>query len=143
MSDYHSSARVRCVGHSRCRRSGAGHGARSESSDDSPPRRSSRPESPTTQESTYNLVAIPPVLPCWLHIKREHHPILDGYVGSPRRPGRRADRPPNSGPRRRPGISSNRCTQIGEQPKKLFCQLVRRQLLEIVSTHDQGVSTNG
>ena len=32
------------------------------------------------------------------------------------RPGRRADRPPNSGPRRRPSISSHRCTQIGEQP---------------------------
>ncbi len=32
------------------------------------------------------------------------------------RPGRRADRPPNSGPRRRPGITSNRCTQVGEQP---------------------------
>ena len=47
-----------------------------------PPRPSSQPETPTSPESTYNRGAIPPVLPCWLHIKREHHPIQDGHVVS-------------------------------------------------------------
>jgi hypothetical protein len=32
-------------------------------------------------EPTYNHEAIPPVLPCWLHIKRRHHRILDGQWG--------------------------------------------------------------
>src|SRR5262249_14170643 len=36
----------------------------------------------TAPESTYYRAAIPPVVP-WLHIKREHHPIRDGHVGSP------------------------------------------------------------
>ena len=73
----------RCVGRIRCRCSAALLGVRRESAGDrSRPRSSSRLEIPTTRESTYNRAAIPPVLPCWLHIKREHHPILDGHVGS-------------------------------------------------------------
>ena len=68
-------------------RSGAGRAARSESpSDRSPSRPPSRLEIPTTQNPRTDRAAIPPVLPCCEHIKREHHPILDGYVGSRFRP---------------------------------------------------------
>src|SRR5438552_12645753 len=82
MSDPASIELARCVVRIHCRHSAARPAARSESSADSQPLPRSRPESPATRESTYNRGAIPPVLPCWLHIKREHHPILDGEVGS-------------------------------------------------------------
>ncbi len=38
--------------------------------------RSSRPGTPPTPESTYNSAAIPPVLPCCLHIKRRWHRMV-------------------------------------------------------------------
>src|SRR6266704_6290027 len=48
------------------------------------------------------------------HIKREHHPLLDGQVGS-FSGVQAASRPPtNSGPRRRPGIPSGSCTSTEE-----------------------------
>jgi hypothetical protein len=72
-SDPDSIARGRCVSRSRCRRSAARRVARCESPTGRFPSRPSLPrEVPTAPGSTYNRVAIPPVLPCWLLIKREH-----------------------------------------------------------------------
>ncbi len=46
------------------------------------PRPSTPREIPTARGSTCNRVAIPPILPCCEHFKREHHPVPDGHVGS-------------------------------------------------------------
>jgi len=111
MSDPDSIALGWCVDHSRCGCSGAHHAAQFElSGGRSLPCPSSRPEIPTNQESTCNRAVIPPVLPCCVHIKREHHPIPDGHVGSLFivQAAEQTARP-KSGPRRRLGITSDRC----------------------------------
>src|SRR6266581_1238905 len=69
------------------------------------PRPSTPREIPTARGSTCNRVAIPPVLPCCEHFKREHHPIPDGHVGS-RFVVQAAEQTAHSncGPRRRPRV---------------------------------------
>src|SRR5690606_2481667 len=69
--------------------------------------------------STYNRTAIPRVLPGCKHNKRERHRVVRCQVGS-LYDVQAAEQTahPKSGPRRRPGITSDRCTQIGEQPEK-------------------------
>jgi hypothetical protein len=82
MSAHASTGRGWCAG--RIRRSGTDGrpGVQGGSSGAPSPLRPHSPplphEIPAAPESRYNSFAIPRVLPCWLHIKRRHHPIPDG-----------------------------------------------------------------
>jgi len=114
-------ARGWCDSHTHCRRSVEGLAAPPRSGADclACRRRSSHrsPGIPASRESRHTLVAIPRVLPCCCHIKRERHRMVRCQVGSlfyVQAAEQTAH--PTSGPRRRPGISSNSCIQIGEQP---------------------------
>ncbi len=83
----------------------------------SPSTRSTRnPDSPRIH---YNPAAIPRVLPGCKHNKRERHRVVRCPVGSHfivQAAEQTAH--PKCGPRRRPGTTSDRCTQIGEQPER-------------------------
>src|SRR5690606_29768708 len=105
--------------------SGGARAARSESAPDSLlpcplPQRSLR-GTRAAPGSTYNRTAIPRVLPGCKHNKRERHRVVRCQVGS-LYDVQAAEQTahPKSGPRRRPGITSDRCTQIGEQPEYLL-----------------------
>src|SRR5690606_39147812 len=107
--------------------SGGARAARSESAPDSLlpcplPQRSLR-GTRAAPGSTYNRTAIPRVLPGCKHNKRERHRVVRCQVGS-LYDVQAAEQTahPKSGPRRRPGITSDRCTQIGEQPEDRRCQ---------------------
>ena len=76
-------------------------------------------EARQAQDPRYNPVAIPRVLPSWLHIRERT------TLGCPVQVGSRSFVQAveqaahlDCGPRRRPGITSDRCTQIDEEPKK-------------------------
>ena len=64
--------------------------------------RSSRPGTPPTPESTYNSAAIPPVLPCCLHIQRRWHRMVRCTWDRAEDPAAE-QAPQERGPRRRPG----------------------------------------
>ncbi len=89
---------------------------------DWPPRRprlrSAPHEIPASPESTYQS-RCDPTHPPSLFAHQEKMtpggPVPSGIALSSRPPSRPAH--PKSGPRRRPGISSDRCTQTGEQPE--------------------------